>query len=60
MAAAFSLRQFRRHGVDPAARRLTLGLAGLIATLTFAAVAAAGAMLGGNPAAAATGLLTGC
>jgi hypothetical protein len=58
MAAAFSLRQFRRHGVDPAARRLALGLAGLIATLTFAA--AAGAMLVGNPAAAATGLLTGC
>jgi len=28
MAAALSLRQFRRHGVDPAARRLTLGLAG--------------------------------
>jgi len=42
MAAAVSLRQFRRHGVDPAARRLTLGLAGVISTLTFAAVAAAG------------------
>jgi uncharacterized membrane protein YbhN (UPF0104 family) len=60
MAAAVSLRQFRRHGVDPAARRLTLGLAGVISTLTFAAVAAAGAVLVGNAAGAGMGLLTGC
>jgi putative heme transporter len=59
MAAAVSLRQFRQHGVDPAARRLTLGLAGVISTLTFAAVAATGAVLAGNPAGAATGLLAG-
>ena len=60
LAAGLSLRQFRQHGVDPAARRLTLGLAGVISTLTFAAVAAAGAMLVGNPAGAWMGLLTGC
>jgi uncharacterized membrane protein YbhN (UPF0104 family) len=60
LAAAAALRQFRRHGIDPAARRLALGLAGVISTVSFAVVTAAGAVLAGNPAGAVTGLLAGC
>ncbi len=55
-----ALRQFRERGIDPAAIRQTLGLAGVISTVGFAVVAAAGAVLTGNPAVAGTGLLTGC
>ena len=60
LAAATTLRQFRRHGLDPAAIRLTLGLAGVISTVGFAVMAAAGAVLTGNPAGAGAGLLTSC
>jgi uncharacterized membrane protein YbhN (UPF0104 family) len=60
LAAATVLRQLRGRGLDPAAIRLTLGLAGVISAVTFAAVVAAGAVLTGNPAGAGTGLLTGC
>jgi uncharacterized membrane protein YbhN (UPF0104 family) len=60
LAAATTLRQFRSHGLDPAAIRLTLGLAGVISTVGFAVIAAAGAVLTGNPAGAGAGLLTSC
>jgi len=60
IAAATALRQFRERGIDPAAIRLTLGLAGVISTVGFAVIAAAGAVLTGNPAGAGTGLLAGC
>jgi uncharacterized membrane protein YbhN (UPF0104 family) len=52
--------QARQNGIDPAARRLTLGMAGVISTVTFAAVAAVGAVLVGNLAGAGTGLVAGC
>lgn len=52
-------RQLRRHGIDPAAIRLTLGLAGVISTVGFAVIAAA-AVLTDNPAGAGAGLLTSC
>jgi putative heme transporter len=59
LATATSLRQFRQHGIDPAAIRLTLGLAGMISAVTFAVIVAAGAVLTGNPAGTGTGLLVG-
>jgi len=60
LAAATVLRRFREHGIEPAAIRLTLGLAGVISTVGFGVIAAAGAGLTGNPAGAVTGLLAGC
>jgi uncharacterized membrane protein YbhN (UPF0104 family) len=60
LAAATTARQFRRHGIDPAAIRLTLGLAGVISTIGFAVIAGVGAVLTGNLAGAGVGLLTSC
>ena len=60
LAAATALRRLRDRGLDPAAIRLTLGLAGVISTLGLAIVAATGAMLTGNPVGAGLGLLAAC
>ena len=60
LAAATTVRRLRRHGNDPAAIELTLGLAGVISAVGFAATVAAGAVLTGNPAGAVTGLLASC
>jgi uncharacterized membrane protein YbhN (UPF0104 family) len=58
MAAAYSQRQFRARGADTATVSLALVLAGVISTVAFAVLAAAGAVASGNPAAAVVGLLT--
>lgn len=59
IAAASSVRQYRRRGIDPASVTVALAIAGVISTITFAAVVAAGAIVSGNPAGAAVGLFTG-
>jgi putative heme transporter len=57
MASRQAYRQFREGGADPAAASLTLTLAGIVSTVTLATVVAAAAVLSGNPAASARGLL---
>ncbi len=57
MASRQAYRQFREGGADPAAASLTLTLAGIVSTVTLATVVAAAAVLSGNPAASAGGLL---
>jgi putative heme transporter len=57
MASRQAYRQFREGGADPAAASLALTLAGVVSTVTLATVVTAGAMLSGNPAASASGLL---
>jgi putative heme transporter len=57
MASRLAYRQFREGGADPAAASLTLTLAGIVSTVTFATVVTAAAVLSGNPAASAGGLL---
>ena len=57
MASREAYRQFREGGADPAAASLALTLAGIISTVTLATVATAAAVLSGNPAASAGGLL---
>jgi uncharacterized membrane protein YbhN (UPF0104 family) len=51
-------RQFREGGADPGAATLALTLAGVVSAVTLATVVTAGAVLSGNPAASASGLLT--
>lgn len=58
LAGAYSQRQFRDRGADPAAVGLALLIAGVISTVAFAVIIALGALLSGNPAAAVAGLLT--
>ena len=58
MAAAYAQRQFRAGGADTAMAGLALLIAGIVSTVAFAVIAAAGAMLSGSPAAALAGLLT--
>jgi uncharacterized membrane protein YbhN (UPF0104 family) len=58
MAAAYAQRQFRARGADTAMAGLALLIAGVVSTVAFAVIAAAGAMLSGSPAAALAGLLT--
>jgi uncharacterized membrane protein YbhN (UPF0104 family) len=60
MASSQAYRQFREGGADPAAASLTLTLAGIVSTVTLATVVTAAAVLSGNPAASAGGLLAGC
>jgi putative heme transporter len=58
LAVAYSQRQFRARGADPAAVGLALAVAGVISTVAFAVVIAVGAVVSGNPAAAVAGLVT--
>jgi uncharacterized membrane protein YbhN (UPF0104 family) len=58
MAAAYSQRQFRARGADAAAVSLALLIAAVISTVAFAVIAAVGAVVSGNPAAALLGLLS--
>ena len=57
MASRQAYQQFREGGADPAAASLTLTLAGIVSTVTLATVVTAAAVLSGNPAASASGLL---
>jgi hypothetical protein len=57
IASRLAYQQFREGGADPAASSLTLTLAGMVSTVTLATVATAAAVLSGNPAASAGGLL---
>lgn len=57
MASRQAYRQFREGGADAAAATLALTLAGVVSTVTLATVVTAGAVLSGNPAASASGLL---
>ncbi len=57
MASRQAYRQFREGGADPAAASLALTLAGIVSTVTLATVVTAAAVLSGNPAASASGLL---
>ncbi len=57
MASHETYRLFREGGADPAAARLALPLAGIVSTATLATVLTTAAVLSGNPAAAASGLL---
>jgi uncharacterized membrane protein YbhN (UPF0104 family) len=58
MAVAYTQRQFRAHGADPARVGVALVVAGVISAVAFAALVAVGAIVTGNPAAAIFGLLT--
>jgi putative heme transporter len=57
MASRLAYQQFREGGADPAAASLALTVAGIVSTVTLATVATAAAVLSGNPAASAGGLL---
>lgn len=57
MALAYSQRQFRARGADFARVSLALLVSGAVSTVAFAVVVAAGAVISGNLAAAALGLL---
>ena len=57
MASREAYRQFCEGGADPAAASLALTLAGIVSTVTLATVATTAAVLSGNPAASAAGLL---
>jgi putative heme transporter len=58
LALAYSGRQFRARGADPARVSLALAVAGVISAVAFAAIVAVAATLTGNPAAAVFGLVT--
>lgn len=58
VALAYSQRQFRARGADPARVGMALVVAGVISTVAFAGIVAVGAIVTGNPAAAIFGLLT--
>jgi putative heme transporter len=58
LAAAYTQRQFRARGADPATVSLALLIAGVVSTVAFAVIVAAGAVSSGNPGAAFAGLLT--
>ncbi len=57
MASRQAYQQFREGGADPAAASLALTLAGIVSTVTLATVVTTAAVLSGNPAASAAGLL---
>ena len=57
MASRQAYRHFREGGADSAAASLSLTLAGIVCTVTLATVVTASAVLSGNPAAAASGLV---
>jgi putative heme transporter len=52
MAASYAYRQLRERQVDPVVAQAALLLAGVVSTVTFAAVVVAGALLSGSPPAA--------
>jgi putative heme transporter len=58
LALAYTHRQFRARGADPALVSLALVVAGVISAVAFAAIVAVGAIVTGNPAAAVFGLVT--
>jgi uncharacterized protein (TIRG00374 family) len=58
VALAYSQRQFRGRGADPARVGMALVVTGVISTVAFAAIVAVGAIVTGNPAAAIFGLVT--
>ena len=58
LAAAYTQRHFRALGADTATVSLALLIAGVVSTVAFAVIVAAGAVASGNPAAAVLGLLT--
>ena len=57
MSAAFSFRSFARRGADRSLAGWALVMSGVISTITFALIVAAGAMLSGNAVAAVVGAL---
>jgi putative heme transporter len=58
LALAYTQRQFRARGADPARVSLALVVAGVISAVAFAVIVAVGAIVTGNPAAAVLGLVT--
>jgi putative heme transporter len=58
LAVAYTQRQFRARGADPARVSLALVVAGVISAVAFAMIIAVGAIVTGNPAAAVFGLIT--
>jgi len=58
LAFAYSQRQFRARGADPARVALALAVGGVLSAVAFAVIVAIGALVIGNPAAAVFGLLT--
>jgi len=59
MSAAFSFRSFARRGADRGLAGWVLAMSGVVSTVTFALIVAAGAILSGNAVAAAVGALGG-
>lgn len=57
IAAAYTVREFRRAGADAGQASVALTLAGVLSTVTFAILAALGVALTGNPAVAVLGLV---
>ncbi len=57
MASRQAYQRFRDGGADAGAASLTLSVAGVVSAVTLATVAAASALLSGNPSAAASGLV---
>jgi putative heme transporter len=55
IATRRTFRRFRRAGADAATASFALTVAGVVSSVTLATVIAAGAVLSGNPSAAATG-----
>jgi uncharacterized protein (TIRG00374 family) len=58
MGGRLAYRRFREGGVSAGAASLTLTVAGIVSTVTLASVVTLSALLSGNPAAAASGLLS--
>jgi putative heme transporter len=58
LALAYSQRQFRARGADPARVALALVVGGVLSAVAFAVIVAVGALVIGNPAAAVFGLVT--
>ena len=56
IATACLYRDFRRHGAKPAQVSMALTVAGVLSSVAFAIVTAAGALVTGNPAAAVAAL----
>jgi uncharacterized protein (TIRG00374 family) len=57
MSAAYSFRSFARRGADRSLAAWALVISGVISTVTFTLIVAAGAMLSGNTVAAVVGAL---
>ncbi|HXW35877.1 MAG TPA: lysylphosphatidylglycerol synthase domain-containing protein [Acidimicrobiales bacterium] len=53
MATGFAYQQFRKRGVDSELTSAALSVAGIVSTISFTVVVAVGAVLSGNPDAAA-------